>query len=71
MGHGGRKHNREPQQDQTFYLQESALSKAAVRGNLQRRLLLKNGEDNISRYIINNAIRSHTFICMYMDSTTF
>ena len=39
--------------DQTFNTKDSALAKLAARGNSQRRLLLKNGEVNISRYLIN------------------
>ncbi len=53
MGDGGRKHNNDTQQDQQFNPNESFMIKTPTRGNPQRRLLLKNGEVNISRYIIN------------------
>jgi len=39
--------------DQTYNAKDSVLAKLAARGNSQRRLLLKNGEVNISRYLIN------------------
>lgn len=39
--------------DQLFNAKDSALAKLAARGHSQRRLLLKNGEVNISRYLIN------------------
>jgi hypothetical protein len=39
--------------DQTLNGKDSVLAKLAARGNIQRRLLLKNGEVNISRYLIN------------------
>jgi hypothetical protein len=38
--------------DQTIHAKDSVLAKLAARGNNQRRLLLKNGEVNISRYLI-------------------
>jgi hypothetical protein len=40
-------------QDPTLTAKESVLAKLASRNNFQRRLLLKNGEVNISRYPIN------------------
>jgi hypothetical protein len=49
LGDGSRKHNDDIQQDQAFNPKESMLNKTATRGNNQRRLLLKNGEVNISR----------------------
>jgi hypothetical protein len=53
LGDGGRKHSNGAQQDHKFNPKESFLHKNTTRGNTQRRLLLKNGEVNISRYIIN------------------
>ena len=53
LGDGGGKHNNDAQQDQTFNPKESVLIKNPTRGNPQRRLLLKNGEVNISRYVYN------------------
>ncbi len=52
LGDGSRKHDDNTQQDQTFKPNESVRNKHPARGNTQRRLLLKNGEVNISRYII-------------------
>jgi hypothetical protein len=49
LGDGGGKHSNDAQQDQTFNAKESILTKTPTRGNPQRRLLLKNGEVNISR----------------------
>jgi hypothetical protein len=52
LGDGGHKNNNDTQQDQTLNPKESVLNKTTARGSTQRRLLLKNGEVNISRYII-------------------
>jgi hypothetical protein len=53
LGDGGRKNSNGTHQDHKFNPKESFLHKNTARGNAQRRLLLKNGEVNISRYIIN------------------
>lgn len=53
MGDGGRKNHHDTPQDHKFNPKESVLHKATTRGNTQRRLLLKNGEVNISRYAMN------------------
>ena len=39
--------------DSMFGIKDSVLAKLAARTTSQRRLLLKNGEVNISRYLIN------------------
>lgn len=49
LGDGSRKHHQNAQQDQHFHPKESLLNKNHARGTTQRRLLLKNGEVNISR----------------------
>ena len=49
LGDGSGKRNNQPPQDQGFNPKESVINKNAARGNTQRRLLLKNGEVNISR----------------------
>ena len=49
LGDGGGKRNSETRKDQKFNPKESVLTKATIRANNQRRLLLKNGEVNISR----------------------
>ena len=49
LGDGGRKHQQNAQQNQKFHPKESLLNKNSTRGSTQRRLLLKNGEVNISR----------------------
>jgi len=51
LGDGGRKHNHDNQQTHKFNPKESFLNKTS-RSTTQRRLLLKNGEVNISRYVI-------------------
>ena len=47
------KNNCDKNSDQTFNPKDATLAKLAARANSQRRLLLKNGEVNISRYLIN------------------
>ncbi|CAF4364418.1 unnamed protein product [Rotaria sp. Silwood2] len=59
LGDGGRKNNNDTQQDQTFNPKESVLSKIAPRGSAQRRLLLKNGDVNISRFNIEKRRRQY------------
>lgn len=46
------KNNCDKNTDQIFNPKESILTKLGTRGNTQRRLLLKNGEVNISRYLM-------------------
>ena len=49
LGDGSRKHQQETEQNKQFHPKESLLNKASTRTSTQRRLLLKNGEVNISR----------------------
>jgi hypothetical protein len=49
LGDGSGKRNNDTPQDQGFNPKESVMNKNTTRGNSQRRLLLKNGEVNISR----------------------
>jgi hypothetical protein len=56
LGGDGVKNNCDNNGDQTFNVKDAVLAKLAARGNSQRRLLLKNGEVNISRYLINFSI---------------
>ena len=52
LGDGGGVTNKcDTNGDQIPNSKDSALAKLAARGNMQRRLLLKNGEVNISRYV--------------------
>jgi len=53
LGDRSVKTNCDKNSDQLFDTKDSALAKLAARGHSQRRLLLKNGEVNISRYLIN------------------
>jgi hypothetical protein len=61
LGDGGIKNNCEKNynrilnnnENHNHVNKDSVLNKLATRGNLQRRLLLKNGEVNISRYATN------------------
>ncbi|CAF4720777.1 unnamed protein product, partial [Rotaria sp. Silwood1] len=59
LGDGSRKHNNDTQQDQTYNPKESVLSKITPRGSTQRRLLLKNGDVNISRFNIEKRRRQY------------
>lgn len=54
LGDGSGKRNDGQRHDQHFNPNESLLNKNAARGTSQRRLLLKNGEVNISRYVKQN-----------------
>jgi len=53
LGDGGVTNKCDKNGDQTLSAKDSVLAKLAARANSQRRLLLKNGEVNISRYLIN------------------
>ncbi|CAF3582751.1 unnamed protein product [Rotaria socialis] len=59
LGDGSRQKNRDAQQDQTYNPKESVLSKISPRGTSQRRLLLKNGDVNISRFNIEKRRRQY------------
>ena len=58
-----------------FGMKDSVLAKLAARTNAQRRLLLKNGEVNISRYLINICLlfrenRKEIFIYVHVNERT-
>ncbi|CAF1204987.1 unnamed protein product [Adineta steineri] len=59
LGDGGVANNCDKKSNHAFYTKDSILSKVAARGNSQRRLLLKNGEVNISRFNIEKRRRQY------------
>ncbi|UJR14744.1 hypothetical protein I4U23_001735 [Adineta vaga] len=59
LGDGGRKHNDDSRQDQTYNPNDSFRAKNVKSGSNQRRLLLKNGEVNISRFNIEKRRRQY------------
>ncbi|CAF0819082.1 unnamed protein product [Adineta ricciae] len=59
LGDGGRKHGNDARQGQANNLNDSIRARTVTRGNTQRRLLLKNGEVNISRFNIEKRRRQY------------